>query len=453
MTPTWRQCLHRFSTDGRRPLERIVIREGQPFVGDPETVAAIRARLLALQSELRPRIGFMAGSETAPILQNLVGAVQVTPGLVLDIVPKTEPGDNWAASIVDLLTEDRAAFGGETQTAEQIPRLILADALALLYADQLDRAVRREGPLSVLIHQNSSRPRLAGRLDVSGWVLTSLTKPTHFPQRETVLTIDNPFTRALGWVAEALAVRCADAALALRLRQISARLRPGLPQPAYVDPSVAAREVPPQWRAYAPAWATACAVLHRISPLHRSGVLDGFGLAIEPWPLLERLLVRALHAAARQAALVGVPLRAEGHGTYPLLTPDFVADPRPPLARLSRARSVEPDGSLWLGQDIVASFEAKYSRADSDATFRSHVFQAMTTAAALDSPLAVLVYPEPSEPVTWTVYGFNDKPLRLVALGLDMYSYRRGEGDESRAASVLEAVQRSSPRYPHTRVP
>jgi hypothetical protein len=428
-------------------MERITVCEGQPLVTDLETADAVRTRLLALQSGLRPRIGFLAGTDAAPVVQNLVGSVQVTPGVVLDVVPKTQPGQNWAASIVDLLADDRAAFGGATQNAEQMPRLILADALALLYADQLDRAVRREGPLAVLIQQDTSRPRLAGRLDVSSWVRTSLAKPTHFPQRETVLTIDNPFTRALAWVAEALAVRCADATLAVRLRQISARMRPGLPQHAYVDPNVSVREVPPQWRAYEPAWATACAVLRRVSPLHRSGVLDGFGLAIEPWPLLERLLVRVLHAAARQAALVGIPLRAEGHGTYPLLRPDAVADPPPPLARLSRVRSVEPDGSLWFGSEIVANFEAKYSRADSDATFRSHVFQAMTTAAALDSPLAVLVYPEASAPVTWTVHGFNDRPLQLVALGLDMYSYRRGAGDESRAALLLDTLRANLPSF------
>ena len=424
-------------------MERITVREGDPLAVDLVTAEAVRARLVALQHELRPRIRFLAGTDVAPVVQNLVGSVQLTPGLVLDIHPKTEPDQNWPAAVVDLLADDRAAFGGFTQDAERVPRLVLADALARLYADQLERAVRREGPLTVLVQRDRSRPALAGRLDVTSWVASSIVNPTRFPQRETLLAVDNPFTRTLAWVAEALAVRCADPSLSARLRHISGSLRPGLPQHTYVDPSDVVRQVPPQWRAYEPAWATACAVLRRVSPLHRSGVLDGFSLAIEPWPLLERLLVRALHAAARQAAGFGLQLRPEGHSTYPLLRPDSVVEPAPSLARFARPRGVEPDGSLWLGSEILANFEAKYSRADSDATFRRHVFQAMSTAAALGSPLAVLVYPERSGQVTWSVQGFDGRPVRLAAIGLDMFAYRRGEGDESRGAVLLDLVMQT----------
>lgn len=421
-------------------MERITVREGLPLDVGAETAMAIRHRLVALEAELRPRIGFLSGSAALPVVRNLVGSVQVSPNLVLDVIPKTEPGQNWAAALVDLLVDDRVEFGGHTRHAEQLSRPALADAFARVYVNQLDRAVRREGPLSLLEQRVTSKQRLTGRLDVTRWVTQSLVRPTHFPQQETVLTVDNDFTRAMSWVAEALAVRCTDPSLASRLRSTAGRLRPGFPQHTSVDPGVGVRPLPPQWRAYGPAWATACAVLRRVSPLHRSGIQEGFGLAIEPWPLLERLLVRALHAAARQAIASGLPLRAQGHSTHPLLSASPKVEPAPSLGRLAGDRSVEPDGSLWLGKQTVANFEAKYSRAESDATFRRHVFQVMTTAAALDSPLAVLVYPEQSDPITWKVHGFNGKPLQLVAVGLDMFSYRRGHGDESRGAQLLGIV-------------
>ncbi len=274
-------------------VERISVREGRPLAVDAETALAVRLRLMALQGNLRPRISFLSGTDALPVVQNLVGSVQVRPDLVLDIIPKTEPDQDWAAALIDLLVDDRVEFGGDSHVAEQVPRVVLADALARLYAGQLDRAVRQDGPLSVLVRRHSTKQRLVGRLDVTKWISQSIIRPTEFPQQETVLTVDNDFTAAMSWVAEALAIRCADPRLASRLRNIARRIRPGLPEHTYVDPGVAVRQIPPQWRAYGPAWATACAVLNRVSPLHRSGFLEGFGLAIEPWPLLERLLVRA----------------------------------------------------------------------------------------------------------------------------------------------------------------
>lgn len=422
-------------------MHRLSVREGLPLEVDALTALAVRRRLLALQAEMTPRIGFLSGSDALPVVRNLVGSVQVNPGLVLDIQPKTEPGQNWPAALIDLLIDDRVEFGGETPDAEMAPRLVLADVLARLYAVQLDRAISCEGPLAVLVQRHTSRPRLVGRLDVTQWVRRRITNPVEFPQQETLLTVDNDFTRVMAWAAEALAVRSIDPPLAGRLRRIAARLRPGFPEQTTVDPMIAVRQIPTQWRAYGPAWATACAVLRRVSPLHRSGVLEGFNLAIEPWPLLERLLIRSLHAAARQASTGGHPLRAQGHSTHTLLTVDpMTENPRPALTRLAKDRSVEPDGTLWSGEHIIANFEAKYSRADSDAQLRSHIFQAMTAAAALRSPLAVLVYPEASTPVTWTVEGFNGEPLKLAAVGLDMFGYRRGRGDKLRGEMLLELV-------------
>ncbi len=421
-------------------MTRLAVREGLALDVDAETVLAVRRSLVALQTALRPRIGFLSGSDALPVVRNLIGSVQVSPDLVLDISPKTEPGTEWTAAVIDLLLDDRVEYGGETNEAEQLPRVVLADALARLFLRQLDFAIRREGPLSLLVQQYAAEPRLRGRLAVTQWATGSLTRPHVFPQHRTFLTVDNDFTRAMAWVAEALAARCFDPVTAERLRHVATRLRPGLPAHTFVDPGVSTRAIPPQWRAYAPAWSTACAVLRRTSPLQRSGSQTGFGFAVEPWPLLERLLLRSLHAAARKAPDHGLHLRAHGHSQHTFLTPEPLEDTDISLARLARSRSVEPDGTLWVGDRVAANFEAKYSRVDSDATFRGHVFQAMTTAAALDSPLAVLVYPEKSVPVVWSTTGFNGRPLKLAAIGLDLFGYRRGAGDDLRGNAILELV-------------
>lgn len=426
-------------------MDRIRAREGQPITVDPDSAQAIRRRLSALRNELQPTLDFLAGGEAQPVVQNLVGSVQVTPTLVLDVEPKTLPGQDWTAAIFDLLVTENVVFEAYTREAEKTPRTVLPDAFARLYALQLEAAVRREGPLAVMVQVQAAQPRLAGRLDVTQWVTGNLTRPHVFPQHQTILTVDNPFTTAMAWVAEALAVRCSDPRIAARLRGTATRLRPGLPAHTTVDPGVALREVPPQWRAYGPAWVTACAVLSQISPLHRSGLLEGLGLAVEPWPLLETLLHRSLHAAARLGHESGFPLVAHGHSTHLLLDPEHPAA-AVPLRRLHRKRYVEPDGSLWLQGSPVATFEAKYSMPTGPEGMRNHVFQAMTTAAALGSSLAVIVYPEQSDPVVWAAQGFDGKPLKVIATGLDMYGYRRGSGDAERGRHVLDIVQAHMPR-------
>jgi hypothetical protein len=418
---------------------RILAREGDPLDVDPATAQAVRRRLIALEQELRPRISFLAGGSDQPVIRNLVGSVQVSTNLVLDIEPKTQPGQDWAGSLLDLIRDERVHFGGETQWAELTSRRVLPDAFARIYADQLSSAVRSEGPLLLLRHSQVSRARLAGRLDVSKWVTTRITHPELLPQREIALTVDNEFTAAMAWVADALAVRCSDPRVHDRLRSAALALRPGLPAHTYVDPGVVLKAMPPQWRAYGPAWETARAVLRRLSPLHRSGLLGGLGLAVEPWPLLETLLHRALDEAAAQGQAAGIDLHASGHSMHGLLAPAG-ADPSAPLSRVHTLRSVEPDGSLRLGGRVVATFEAKYSVPTYTGT-RPHLFQAITTAAAAGSPLAVLAYPERSSPIVWETAGFHGRPRTVAAIGLDMYGYRRMPGDAERGQALLGLVQ------------
>jgi hypothetical protein len=419
-------------------MERLTTCEGDPVPGDLATVEAVRRRIQTLEVELRPRRSFLQTKSGQLVIQNLIGAVQVTSDLVLDIEPKTRPDQNWQAAVFDLAVNERAVLEGYNDQSHPTPRRTFPDAWAAIYADQLTFALRREGPLTVLVQVRSRRPRLAGRLDVTSWTTSNITRPHLFPQQETVLTTDNPFSRAMAWVAEALASRCSDPRLASRLRVLAEGLRPGLPADVRVDPGVASRPIPTQWSVYGPAWVTVRAVLRQLSPVHRSGVLEGLGLAIEPWPLLETLLHRTLRAAARQAQSEGLRLEAEGHRQHRFLTAQGNGESA--LNRIHTDRAVDPDGLLRLDGRVVATFEAKYSVPNTSNT-RDHIFQAMTTAAALDSTVAVLVYPEASQEILWDVRGFGDSPGRLMALGLDMFGYRIRAGEEERGARLLACLK------------
>ena len=105
-------------------------------------------------------------------------------------------------------------------------------------------------------------------------------------------------------------------------------------------------------------------------------------------------------------------------------------------------RYVEPDGELSEHGQTIATFEAKYSQGPTTGSWppREHVFQSLTTAAARHSPLAVLVYPGTFKSVWWDVDGFNGHPAHLAAIGLRMFSYRRGVGEAARTAGIVQLL-------------
>ena len=100
-------------------------------------------------------------------------------------------------------------------------------------------------------------------------------------------------------------------------------------------------------------------------------------------------------------------------------------------------RGVEPDGLLKQADGrILATFEAKYSNRPK----REHVFQSLATAAALSSPLAILVYPWAEAPRRFEVTGFHGHPASLATVGVDLFGYRRGDGDKALAAIFRELL-------------
>lgn len=409
-------------------MKRVSAIEEAALDADPAEAIAIYERLVRLKAELAPRLDFVSGPPRAPVIHNLVGSVQISANLVIDVAPKTEPSTDWQTAVIDLLAADRIHAGGVTQQAV-LARRSLPDAFAYLYADQLGRALRTAGPLLVIRHEASRKPSLTGRLDVTAWVRSRQLAPHIFPQHTSLLTADNEFTRALAWVALALAARVGDAGTRSRLLRLARDIRPGLPEHPMLDPGVAHKPLPPQWREYVGAWATATAILRRVSPLYREGTQEGLNLAVEPWPLLETLLGRSLRQAARLGQAAGADVVAGSKSDFPFLMAVFT-DEEPKIV---------PDGVLRLDGAPVASFEAKYST-PTDKALRVHRFQAMTTAAALGARVAVLVYPQAFEPRVWLNVGATAPPTVVVAIGVDMYAYRSGTGEQIQGGRLWDLV-------------
>jgi hypothetical protein len=108
-----------------------------------------------------------------------------------------------------------------------------------------------------------------------------------------------------------------------------------------------------------------------------------------------------------------------------------------------RAVSVIPDGVLRRDNVIAATFEAKYT-VPGPTPAEGHVHQALAAAAALSSPISILVYPGDQTPKRYAVIGFHGTPVELVTVGLRLFAYQRGVGDEERAHLIREALTERS---------
>jgi len=102
-------------------------------------------------------------------------------------------------------------------------------------------------------------------------------------------------------------------------------------------------------------------------------------------------------------------------------------------------RSVIPDGLLYRGAKPLASIDAKYKKRKFDSTWpsREDIYQVITAAATVGAPVAILAYPESFKAKVWDVAGFRGNPVKLVAIGLGLFSFTPGSGDESRGREIL----------------
>ncbi len=351
------------------------------------------------------------------------------------MAPKIAASD-WTTAVVHLLSaETRLTVSGSQRSQSTARKDDLTAAIAIEYARRLERALRADGPIQVYERRTQRTRRLNGRLNVTQWMRNVASDPALFPVTRDELSPDNDFTRGLSIVAGVLGRSAAGGEASSRLRRLQSAIIPGHPLPAFVNPSVGGRLLPTQWGSYRSTWDIAAPILRNRSVVGDPGHSNGLEVAVEPWPLLETLLERTLQKLTMQRS----DLTFEPKRSHALLK----------LGTGRVAQSVEPDGALsWSHGGIAATFEAKYA-AMSGAPQREHVFQALATAAALNSPLSVLVYPTDDAPKWYELQGFRGRPTHLVTVGLSLFKYRRGEGDASRAdlirALIEEAQTRSQP--------
>jgi hypothetical protein len=415
-------------------VRRVDVVEGVPFAPDPDIAALTRAAADRLRRQLRPRVPFLVDEPGRLTVRNIVGTVRLNDSTVLQVEPKVGGSEDWVRAVLDLLVgSDRVDLAGERLAGLAAPHRNLLDVMAGIYATRLQKALRRDGPMLTLERRNAQLALLKGKLHTSAYLRHAAWKPHRFPIEYDELTADNDFTRAMSFVARLLG----NATLSSRIRgslfESAVALRPGAAEHSGVDPTVVTRTFPQQWVIYRPAWSIAMAILSRSSLLGASGHHHGVEIVVEAWPLHERLLERALDAAATAATASGRNLEAPLKYSRPLLIDPSSGKP---------ARSVEPDGLLIEHGSVLATFEAKYSAPSIGQEFpaREHVFQALSTAAAFDSPLAVLVYPARFDATWWDVTGFGGTPRKLAAIGLGLFEYRRGVGDVERGEWLLRLL-------------
>ena len=414
-----------------------------PFVADAATRLLLNQSITRLKKELRFRIWPLSDKPGGCVsINGVVGTIALADGRNVEVTPKTTPADDWIQSVLGLLTlSDRIEAAAERKAGLAPEHKTLQAVMASIYATRLEEAVRREGPLLLLMRQRQLRTSLRGKLNATAWLRHSFARPHLFPTETSVLTTDNAFSQALAFVAELLARETPNHGVKSRLYALQKALLPGRASLTLAPSGVELRNLPAQWAAYDPAWSIARTILLKKSLLGPTGRHQGISIAIEMWPLLERLLIRSLRSAA-QIATEEVSAHA---GIYVPSRPYSRVVLTNPIGLSSVPRSVNPDGVLAFGNGTRATFDAKYKTREEGAEWpsRNDIYQVLTTAAAYDSPLAVLVYPEQFSPVWWNVNGLKGTPTKLVAIGLGLFSFRAGTGDMTRGREILAMLDAS----------
>lgn len=412
--------------------------EGEPFAADGLTRERLNAAMTRLQREIRFRSWPLAETTGGRmVLRGIVGTIALSDGRILEVAPKTSPEEDWVRAILNLLVgSDRIDAAGERSAGLAPERKSILPVLAAIYASRLERALRRDGPIVLMRRERHVKSVLKGKLDATDWLRHALHKPNLFPAESNVLAVDNDFAQALAAVAGGLATQALSTTVRGRLFAAQKALRPGSAVHTRVAPGVEHRHLPAQWAAYEPAWAVASAVLGRRSLLGPSGLRKGLSIAIEAWPLLERLLERSLRAVAGYYIpsagdpLVRVPVRPNRRTLL-----------KAPGGALYSSHHVEPDGCLQIDGVVQATFDAKYKKREGTPwPSREDVYQVVASAAAFGAPLAVLIYPEKFEPMWWEVQGLKGCPNRVAAIGLGLFSYRAGDGDRERGRAILDLL-------------
>jgi hypothetical protein len=410
--------------------------EGEPFDLAPADASQLRKAVERLKAQLRPKFGMLAEEGGRFRLSNIVGTVDLSLGVVLQIAPKISNGGDWGAAVVSLLTgEERIQAGGERPAGTSKLHSGLVDAVADAYAARLERAYRQDGPILSMERYDLQSPSLRGKLYASRWARSASWRPHIFPVSRSVISHANPYSQLLIEVAAALQTRVKSARTRLRLATVARDLSlGGVARGTGVVPLV--RQLPSQWAAYKPAWSLAMAILSKTSLFGPSGHHTGLSLAVEAWPLLETLVGRTLADVAAYGRTVGRTFHHVSQGDVNLM--------RRVRGTAASSFAPRPDGRLYEDGKLIASFEAKYTAFDGTMPQRNHIYQAIVTAGACRSPLAVLVYPDQCATQSWALNLPPGSPTHLLVMGLDLFKWPALPAYE-RGAAMLDALGASQP--------
>lgn len=411
---------------------RISAREYEPLVVDAATAADIRDAVVRVERNLRPRIPLLSETSEGLVIGNLVGGIRLRSGNTLEVLPKIHAESEWTSAVLDLLQPDsRIELQGIRDASFSPNRPRLQEAIAIEFANRLEQALNREGPIQILQDQRDTRRSPMGRLDVVEWLRRVPLNPTIFPVSYSAFSTRNQFTEAIAYTARILALGAQHGRVSSKLSRLADLVLPGEATPSHVPPAVMYQPLPQQWRQYERVWSLVLAVLRNQTLLNSLGRLHGLEVAVEPWPLLETLLSRVIGATAQLLSTSTIRFDSVPKRRFPLLLQIAAGQPA-----TRTKQQVEPDGVLTRNGSPFATYEAKYSPFLGSPK-EEHVYQALTAAAALGAKVSILVYPEQFEPISYRVRGFSGGPDVLIAVGLGLYSYRKHRNDEGALASQL----------------
>lgn len=383
------------------------------FVGAEVTLEFARI-LYEATEKLKPTLSlgsvdFVKGKVT---FQNLIGEGTTLAGERFVIRPKGVFGQDWTSNISRFFTAKTRFYlapipNGGTPSIPYAPR---ADALALDLATELEKGVRKSGPIVAHTFESRVASTLKGKLNVSKWVLNQPTQPTRFPIHNNEVDKQNLYNHVFAAAIRTVLARVEspDARNALlRASRLVTSIPGGQPFPT---PSRSFPRLPVQWEAYQRAWNLAEVILS--GKTGTAGSDSGFGVSflVEPWRLLENALAELLELVTQ----LTVPATPQFQTPFDFLNWSDDAT--------GQLRTVLPDGLLTFAGGARVSFECKYSLIQpGELPIREHAFQTLATANAVGAQAAFLVYPVELPLREVEVRGRTGDQLRFFVIGLGLF--------------------------------